>query len=52
MLDSYEPLVRVQCSFIFQIIHRSSEQIPNEVTDHYLQRVGFECEDVRLYVSL
>jgi len=22
--------------------------IPNEVTDYYLQRVGFECEDVRL----
>ena len=23
-------------------------QIPNEVTDYYLQRVGFECEDGRL----
>lgn len=23
-------------------------QIPNEVTDYYLQRVDFECEDVRL----
>ena len=23
-------------------------QIPNEVTDYYLQRVGFDCEDVRL----
>ncbi|KAF8817582.1 transcription initiation factor IID, TAF10 subunit [Phlegmacium glaucopus] len=22
--------------------------IPNEVTDYYLQRVGFECEDIRL----
>lgn len=22
--------------------------VPNEVTDYYLQRVGFECEDVRL----
>ncbi|CAL1714740.1 unnamed protein product [Somion occarium] len=22
--------------------------IPNEVTDYYLQRVGFECDDVRL----
>ncbi|KAJ6621307.1 transcription initiation factor TFIID 23-30kDa subunit-domain-containing protein [Mycena sp. CBHHK59/15] len=22
--------------------------IPNEVTDYYLQRAGFECEDVRL----
>lgn len=27
-----------------------TSQIPNEVTDYYLQRVGFECEDVRLYV--
>ncbi|KAG8220922.1 hypothetical protein J3R82DRAFT_2426 [Butyriboletus roseoflavus] len=25
--------------------------IPNEVTDYYLQRVGFECEDVRLNSS-
>jgi len=22
--------------------------IPNEVTDYYLQRVGFECDDIRL----
>lgn len=22
--------------------------IPDEVTDHYLEKVGFECEDVRL----
>jgi len=22
--------------------------IPNQVTDYYLQRVGFECDDVRL----
>lgn len=26
-------------------------QIPNEVTDYYLQRVGFETDDVRLYVA-
>lgn len=25
-----------------------SEKIPNEVTDFYLQRVGFETDDVRL----
>lgn len=25
-------------------------QIPNEVTDYYLQRVGFESDDVRLSV--
>lgn len=22
--------------------------IPDEVTDHYLEKVGFECEDIRL----
>lgn len=22
--------------------------IPDEVTDHYLEKVGFECEDLRL----
>lgn len=22
--------------------------IPDEVTEHYLEKVGFECEDVRL----
>ena len=27
-------------------------KIPNEVTDYYLQRVGFECEDVRLCVPI
>ncbi|PPQ65480.1 hypothetical protein CVT26_000120 [Gymnopilus dilepis] len=32
MLDEYEPLTK----------------IPNEVTDYYLQRVGFDCQDVRL----
>lgn len=26
-------------------------QIPTEVTDYYLQRVGFECQDVRLWVA-
>jgi hypothetical protein len=28
----------------------SEMQIPTEVTDYYLQRVGFDCQDVRLYV--
>lgn len=28
--------------------HPPCPQIPNEVTDYYLQRVGFDCEDVRL----
>lgn len=50
MLDDYEPLVRHttgykrnQSTYILLLL-----QIPNEVTDFYLQRVGFECEDVRL----
>jgi len=30
--------------------HTWNLQVPNEVTDYYLQRVGFECEDVRLCV--
>lgn len=33
---------------IGQSINFNRGQIPNEVTDYYLQRVGFECEDVRL----
>lgn len=48
MLDEYDPLVRRiryrRClPFDSPVL-----QIPNEVTDYYLQRVGFECEDVRL----
>lgn len=58
MLDEYEPMVcywnlerseepMLDCFCLFFVNHL---QIPNEVTDFYLQRVGFECEDVRLYV--
>jgi hypothetical protein len=28
-----------------------SSQIPDEVTDYYLQRSGFETDDVRVYVA-
>lgn len=35
-------------NLIGQNINFNHGQIPNEVTDYYLQRVGFECEDVRL----
>lgn len=46
MLDEYEPLV---CpSFRRTPLGSLVSQIPNEVTDYYLQRVGFECEDVRM----
>lgn len=34
--------------FLIQLETERVAQIPNEVTDYYLQRVGFECEDVRL----
>lgn len=39
MLDNFSPLVR-----------RAADQIPDEVTDFYLERAGFQSEDVRLYV--
>lgn len=47
MLDEYEPLVRLY-SHLSSVRLTVFCQIPNEVTDYYLQRVGFECEDVRL----
>lgn len=53
MLDEYEPLVSLwrgmgmSTAPTDEIVYK----IPNEVTDYYLQRVGFECEDVRLYVA-
>lgn len=60
MLDDYEPLVRLGWCTSRRAVDRCGgqrlmvlmrcyhSQIPNEVTDYYLQRVGFECEDVRL----
>ncbi|CAE6519368.1 unnamed protein product [Rhizoctonia solani] len=62
MLDEYDPLVSLGLSFhwgtpsVFYAgynlatnsFYVAVEQIPNEVTDYYLQRAGFECEDVRL----
>ena len=56
MLDDYEPLVRAislrsrpaRGRGTGQRRSRPHAQIPNEVTEYYLQRVGFECEDVRL----
>ncbi len=47
MLDDYEPLVCVlfvECEAFSNI----SVKIPDEVTDYYLQRVGFDCQDARL----
>ena len=50
MLDDYEPLVSHYLPG--WIINECSKciQIPDEVTDYYLQRVGFDCQDPRLYV--
>ena len=50
MLDDYEPLVRVATGApaVENGLTKWRAQIPNEVTEYYLQRVGFECEDVRL----
>ena len=49
MLDDYEPLVTTLANRGPPLIS-NFPKIPNEVTDYYLQRVGFECEDVRLWV--
>ena len=50
MLDDYEPLARLDFSAYSLFLLTSSIilQIPNEVTDYYLQRVGVECQDIRL----
>jgi hypothetical protein len=50
MLDDYEPLV---CLFVRCLRSPVSNslvvlKIPDEVTEYYLQRVGFDCQDARL----
>ena len=49
MLDDYEPLV---CVFNSPRSHAFNSpcdlKIPDEVTEYYLQRVGFDCQDARL----
>ncbi|SJL03576.1 related to transcription initiation factor TFIID [Armillaria ostoyae] len=39
---------RTLAEFLLMLDDYEPLVIPNEVTDYYLQRVGFECEDVRL----
>jgi hypothetical protein len=50
MLDDYEPLVRVFRTPLKNAlpIAQWHVKIPDEVTDYYLQRVGFDCQDARL----
>ncbi|KAG8800120.1 Transcription initiation factor TFIID subunit 10 [Serendipita sp. 411] len=48
MLDDFKPLVGNTQSSLPRNIIDSPFQIPSEVTDYYLQRVGFDCEDERL----
>ena len=55
LLDNYTPLVhppvlppplhRTHC-----LTDTNTTQIPDQVTDFYLEKVGFECHDLRLYV--
>lgn len=49
MLDDYEPLVRVFDSLRSPALNSPCDaKIPDEVTEYYLQRVGFDCQDARL----
>jgi Transcription initiation factor TFIID 23-30kDa subunit len=49
MLDDYEPLVCVfNCLRSHALNSQCGVKIPDEVTEYYLQRVGFDCQDARL----
>lgn len=47
MLDGYKPLVG---SNLPPLLVLAYSQIPEEVTEYYLQRSGFDCSDPRLQV--
>lgn len=49
MLDGYKPLVRELQRRPYRVL---MSQIPEEVTEYYLQRSGFDCSDPRLYAML
>jgi len=49
MLDDYEPLVCVFNNLRSHALNSPCDvKIPDEVTEYYLQRVGFDCQDARL----
>jgi transcription initiation factor TFIID subunit len=49
MLDDYEPLVCIFNRLRSQVLNSPyGIKIPDEVTEYYLQRVGFDCQDARL----
>jgi transcription initiation factor TFIID subunit 10 len=49
MLDGYKPMVSCR---IGQVDQAHWNQIPEEVTEYYLQRAGFDCSDPRLSAAL
>jgi transcription initiation factor TFIID subunit 10 len=46
LLDGYKPLVRLLLAKSWSVV--ADFQIPEEVTEYYLQRSGFDCSDPRL----
>lgn len=52
MLDGYDPLVsgphRPPTTLLSALTPTFARQIPDEVTEYYLAKVGFECDDQRV----
>lgn len=53
MMDNYTPAVSITASFCPYTLGKPNhflQQIPDAVTDYYLSRTGFDCDDVRMFV--